>query len=48
MSQQAVSSDIIPNSQIQLLEYFPKKQKEQRHTQLGYTAKIWELGTELE
>ncbi len=34
MSQQAVSS------QIQLLEYFPQKQKEQRHKQLGYTDKL--------
>jgi hypothetical protein len=29
MSQQAVSADIIPKSQ--LLEYFPRKQKEQSH-----------------
>jgi hypothetical protein len=26
--------------QIQLLEYFPQKQKEQRHKQLGYTDKV--------
>jgi hypothetical protein len=31
MSQQAVSADF----QIQLLEYCPQKQKEQRHKQLG-------------
>jgi hypothetical protein len=36
MSQQAVSVDI----QIQLLEYFPQKQKEQRHKQLGYNDKL--------
>ncbi len=36
MSQQAVSAEII---QIQLLEYFPQKHKEQRHKQLGYTEK---------
>jgi hypothetical protein len=34
MSQQAVSAI---SSQIQLLEYFPQKQKEQRLKQLGYT-----------
>jgi hypothetical protein len=32
MSQQAVSADVI---QIQLLEYFPQKQKEQKQKQLG-------------
>ena len=37
MSQQAVSADIIPNSAV---EYFPQKQKEQRHKQLGYTDKL--------
>jgi hypothetical protein len=37
MSQPAVSDNII---QIQLLEYFPPKQKEQRHKQLGYTDKL--------
>jgi len=26
--------------QIQLLEYFPQKQKEQRHKQLGYTDQL--------
>ncbi len=40
MSQQAVSAEIIPNSQIQLLEYFPPKQKGQRRKQLGYTDKL--------
>jgi hypothetical protein len=35
MSQQAVSADIIPNS-----EYFPKKQKEQGQKKLGYTDKL--------
>ncbi len=34
MSQQAVSAKII---RIQLLKYFPQKQKEQRHKQLGCT-----------
>jgi hypothetical protein len=38
MSQQADSADI--SSQIQLLEYFLQKQKEQRHKQLGYTDKL--------
>jgi hypothetical protein len=28
------------SSQIQLLEYFPRKQKEQKHKQLGYTDKL--------
>ncbi len=37
MSQQAVSADIF---QIQLLEYFPKKQNEKRHNQLEYTDKL--------
>jgi hypothetical protein len=40
MSQQAVSADIIPIKIFQLLEYFPKKQKQQRHEQLGYTDKL--------
>jgi hypothetical protein len=32
------SKQFLPISfQIQLLEYFPQKQKEQRHKQLGYT-----------
>jgi hypothetical protein len=34
MSQQAVSADIITNSAVGI---FPQKQKEQKHTQLGYT-----------
>ncbi len=38
MSQQAVLVSI--SFQIQLLEYFPQKQKEQRHKQLGYTDKL--------
>jgi len=38
MSHQAV---LVPISfQIQLLEYFPQKQKEQRYKQLGYTDKL--------
>jgi hypothetical protein len=37
MSQEAVSAVSL---QIQLLEYFPLKQKEQRHKQLGYTDKL--------
>jgi hypothetical protein len=37
MSQQTVSADII---QIQLLEYFPQKQKEKRHKQLGYIDQL--------
>jgi hypothetical protein len=32
MSQQAVSADVIPNSAVG--EYFPPKQKEQRHKKL--------------
>ena len=40
MSQQAVSADITISFQIQLLEYFPPKKKEQRHKQLGYTDKL--------
>jgi hypothetical protein len=35
------SKQFLPISfQIQLLEYFPEKQKEQRHKQLGYTDKL--------
>ncbi len=39
MSQQAVFADII-FFQIQLMEYFPQKLKEQRHMQLGCTDKM--------
>ncbi len=38
--QQAVSVDKIPISKF-LLEYFPQKQEEQRHKQLGYTDKLF-------
>jgi hypothetical protein len=35
------SKQFLPISfQIQLLEYFPHKQKEQRHRQLGYSDKL--------
>ncbi len=35
------SKQFLPISfQIMLLEYFPEKQKEQRHTELGYTDKM--------
>jgi hypothetical protein len=37
MSQQAVSSDIIPNL---AFGNFPQKYKEQRHKQLGNTDKL--------
>jgi hypothetical protein len=44
MSQEAVSSDTTIPFQIQLLEYFPQKQKEeQRQKQLGYFICGWFL-----
>jgi hypothetical protein len=42
MSQQAVSVDTF---QIQLWVYFPQKQKEKRHKQLGYTDKLFTTQT---
>ncbi len=40
MDQQGDSADITISFQIQLLEYFPQKQKVERHKQLGYNDKF--------